>query len=170
MVGLGTLGGTSSYGMGINNSGQIVGSAQNPQGFMKAFVWNGAGLTDLGTLGGSQSYGYGVNGAGTVVGSSWMTGNLVIHGFVDMAGVMIDLNQFLPLNSGWAIDAAYGINDSGDIVGTGTLNGQSYAVELIAPSDALVGTPEPATLLLACLGFLAMGGVRRLNRKAPACI
>jgi probable HAF family extracellular repeat protein len=170
MVGLGTLGGTSSYGMGINNSGQIVGSAQTSRGFMKAFVWNGANLADLGTLGGSQSYAYGVNSAGTVVGSSWMTGNLAMHGFVDVAGVMIDVNQFLPVNSGWTIDAAYGINDSGDIVGTGTLNGQSYALELVAPSDPLVGTPEPATLLLAGLGFLAIGSVRRLNRTAPACL
>jgi probable HAF family extracellular repeat protein len=170
MVGLGTLGGTSSYGMAINNAGEIAGSAQNSQGFMKGFLWNGGKLADLGTLGGSQSYAYGVNGAGTVVGSSWLTGNLFMHGFADVGGVMIDLNQFLPLNSGWTIDEAYGINDSGDIVGTGTLNGQSYALELVAPSALLVGTPEPATVLLAGLGFLALMSVLRLNRKAAASL
>ena len=86
-----------------------------------------------------------------------------MHGFVEMDGVMIDLNQLLPVNSGWTIDAAYGINDSGAIVGAGTLNGQSYAVELVAPSSLLVGTPEPATLLLGGLGLLAIGSVRRLK-------
>jgi hypothetical protein len=95
-----------------------------------------------------------------------MTGNLVIHGFLDVGGVMIDLNQFLPLNSGWTIDAAYGINDSGDIVGTGTMNGQSYALELVARSALLIGTPEPATVLLAGLGFLALISVRHLSRKS----
>jgi probable HAF family extracellular repeat protein len=148
----------------------MAGNAQTSQGFMKAFVWNGTNLTDLGTLGGAQSYAYGINGTGTIVGSSWMTGNLVMHGFVDIGGVMIDLNQLLPLNSGWTIDAAYGINDSGNIVGTGTLNGQSYALELVAPSALLVGTPEPSTVLLAGLGVLALISVRRLTRKAPASI
>ncbi|MGI8962430.1 MAG: PEP-CTERM sorting domain-containing protein [Bryobacteraceae bacterium] len=170
MEGLGTLGGAYSYGMAINNAGEIAGSAQTSQGLMKAAVWNGGKITDLGTLGGSQSYAYGVNGAGTVVGSSWSTGNLAMHGFIDTGGVMIDLNQLLPVNSGWTIDAAYGINDSGDIVGTGTLNGQSYALELATPSALLVGTPEPATLLLAGLGFLMVGSVRRLKRKGPASV
>jgi probable HAF family extracellular repeat protein len=170
-VDLGTLGGASSYGMAINNSGEIAGSAQTSHGFTNAFVWNGGALQNLGTLGGSQSYAYDVNNAGAVVGSSWMTGNLVMHGFVEAGGVMIDLNQLLPLNSGWTIDGAYGINDSGDIVGTGTLNGQSYAVELAPPSTLLLETPEcakmpePATMLLAGLGLLAVISARHLKRS-----
>ncbi len=176
LVNLGTLGGTSSYGMAINNSGEVVGSAQTSHGFMNAFAGNGGNLQDLGTLGGSQSYAYGVNDAGVVVGSSWMTGNLVMHGFVDAGGVMIDLNQLLPVNSGWTIDGAYGINDSGDIVGTGTLNGQSYAVELAPPSALLLETPEsaktpePASALLAGLGLCAVVSLRRLTGKGSVSL
>ena len=51
---IGTLGGAYSYGLGIKDAGEIVGSAQTSQGFMNAFVWNGGKLKDLGTLGGSQ--------------------------------------------------------------------------------------------------------------------
>jgi probable HAF family extracellular repeat protein len=153
---LGTLGGTSSYGMAINNGAEIAGSAQTSQGLMNAVVWDGGQAQNLGTLGGSQSYAYGINDAGTVVGSSWLTGNLALHAFIEAGGVMIDLNQLLPLNSGWIIDGAYGINGFGDIVGTGTLNGQSYAVELVPSSALLVGTPEPGTILLAGLGLLVV--------------
>lgn len=169
MIRLGTLGGAYSYGMAINDAGAVVGSAQNSQGFMKAVLWSGGKTADLGTLGGSQSYAYGVNGTGTVVGSSWTAGNLAMHGFIDVGGVMIDLNQLLPVNSGWTIDAAYGINDFGAIVGTGTLNGQSYALELVPPGS-LVGTPEPATLLLGGMGLLAVGSVRRSKRKRFASL
>jgi probable HAF family extracellular repeat protein len=140
LVDLGTLGGTSSYGMAINNACEIVGHAQTSQGLLHAFVWKTGTLIDLGTLGGAQSYAYAINDAGTVVGYSWMTGNLVTHGFIHSGGMMIDLNRLLPANSGWTIEAAYGINDSGEIVGTGTLNGKTYAVKLLP--DPAVKVPK----------------------------
>jgi probable HAF family extracellular repeat protein len=142
LVDLGTLGGTSSYGMAINNACEIVGTAQTSQGLMHAFVWKTGKLIDLGTLGGTQSYAYAINDAGTVVGFSWITGNLVTHGFIHSGGMMTDLNRFLPANSGWTIEAAYGINDSGDIVGTGTLNGQTYAIKLV-PDPAVIAPKVP---------------------------
>lgn len=162
LVNLGTFGGANSYGMAINDSGEVVGSAQTSKGFLNAFVWNGGGLKDLGTLGGSQSYAYGLNNSGTVVGSSWTSGNLTMHGFIYSNGVTIDLNTLLPISSGWTIDAAYAINNAGDIVGIGTLDGKSYAVEL---TPECLATPEPTMLLVAGLGLLAAGKMRRQKTR-----
>ncbi len=47
------LGGADSYGMGINASGQIAGSASLANGAAHAAVWSGGLVTDLGTLGGT---------------------------------------------------------------------------------------------------------------------
>lgn len=141
LVSLGTLGGANSHAMALNDAGQVVGNAQTSTGFTHAFLWNGRAMKDLGTLGGSQSYAYGINDAGTVVGYSWTSGNQSMHGFI-YSGGLLDLNSLVPSNSGWTITAAYAINFSGEILGTGTLNGHSYAVELL-PVD--VGKPAMNT-------------------------
>ncbi len=173
---LGTFQGSngSSYGMAINDSGEAVGNAQTAQGYSHAFAWLGGSLVDLGTLGGTQSYAYAVNGSGTVVGYSLMSDNSS-HGFADWNGVMLDLNSLLPIGSDWTIDAAYGINSGGDILGTGTLDGQMYAIEL-QPSytdnadavNAVAPIPEPASLLLGTVGAIAIALVLRLRRRTSA--
>ena len=172
LVNLGTLGGANSHATAINNAGQVVGNAQTSQGYANAFVWQNGTMTGLGTLGGSQSYASGINDAGAVVGYSWTSGDLATDGFIDLAGVMLDLNSLIPVNSGWSIGAAYGINDLGDILGTGTFNGQSYALEL-QPLDGasslatpgILATPEPAALALTGLGLLTLLMLRRAKRK-----
>ena len=45
----------------------------------------------------------------------------------------VDLNTLIPLNSGWFLREARGINDQGMIVGNGTLNGVERGF-LLAPS------------------------------------
>ena len=159
---IGTLGGSNSYGMAINDSGHIVGNSQTLTGFSHAFVWTGQRMIDLGTLGGSQSYAYGINNSDLVVGASFVTGNEEEHGFVYSNGVLADLNDLLPLGSGWTIDNAYAVNNTGDILATGTLNGQSFAVEL-TPSTV---TPEPSGFLFAAAGLIGIGIARsrRLHR------
>src|SRR5262249_29870081 len=48
-INIGTLGGTSSYATGINDAGQVVGSAKNAAGRSRPFLWSTAnGMTDLG--------------------------------------------------------------------------------------------------------------------------
>jgi hypothetical protein len=91
-----------------------------------------------------------------------------MHGFMYVGGVMVDLNQLLPINSGWTIDAAYGINDAGDIVGIGTLGGQTDAFELLPASVVATATPEPTSLLMAALGFVAVGALRRKKRAGSS--
>src|SRR5829696_2238638 len=71
---LGTLGGSSSYATGINDSGQVIGDSYTSAGEQHAFLYD-VGATpkmqDLGTLGGSSSYATGINDSGQVVGDSY---------------------------------------------------------------------------------------------------
>lgn len=68
---LGTLGGASSYGVAINNLGEITGEAQLATGAFHAFLWTPSrGMLDLGTLGGSSSSGTAINALGDVTGQA----------------------------------------------------------------------------------------------------
>ena len=51
---LGSLGGGSSVGLDINNSGQVTGYSTLPSGATHAFLYSGGVMTDLGTLGGTE--------------------------------------------------------------------------------------------------------------------
>jgi probable HAF family extracellular repeat protein len=96
LVDIGTLGGASSSGWGINTSGHVVGYAQDATGVSYGFLWNGTTMHevdqvvgaspttnnflhayvydgimhDLGTLGGQTSLAYGVGASGIVVGGA----------------------------------------------------------------------------------------------------
>ena len=69
-----------------------------------------------------------------IVGTSDMaTGDTHAFGWDDVAGspVMTDLNDLLPGGSGWVLLQARDINNAGQIVGWGTLNGtfRAYLLE-----------------------------------------
>ena len=49
---LGTLGGSASSGLDINDSGQVVGYSYNANNARRAFLYSNKTMTDLGTLGG----------------------------------------------------------------------------------------------------------------------
>ena len=178
---IGTFGGSSSYAMAINNAGQATGHATNAAGYSQAFLYQAGLLTTLGTLGGAASYGYGINQAGSTVGYSWIGGDTATAAFVYRDGKMLNLNDLIGLGSGWDLQAAYGINDLGQIVGTGIFNGQQMAVLLnplspppvvnsFAPSSlGNTDAPEPGTigLLAAGIALMAFGGWRR-ERSASA--
>lgn len=76
---------------------------------------------DLGTLpGGTTSWGWAMDAFGQVVGfSDCGPGISCRHAFVYAGGVMYDLNNLIPADSGWELFDGYGINDRGQIVGLG---------------------------------------------------
>lgn len=163
---LGTLGGWSSYGYAINANGIVVGNAQVSNGRVHAFYSNGLGtLLDLGTLGkgNSDSFAYGVNGFGNVVGYS-DTGQ-DSRAFLWSGAEMQDLNTLVAPGGGWWLDAAYGINDRGQIVGTGTYRGETRGFRLDPIlADPGAATPEPASFWLLLTAGLA-GVVSMVRRK-----
>jgi probable HAF family extracellular repeat protein len=156
LTALGTLGGSSSYAIAINDLGQIVGHSTVADGYDNAFVDSNGVLRDLGTLGGGNSYAYDINNAGVIVGYSSLAGNTVTHAFAYVNGQMIDLNSLLPTNSGWVLNTAYGINNQGDIVGTGTHNGQEQSFVLDPAQFGTSSVPEPATAGMLAAGLIAL--------------
>src|SRR2546426_26470 len=148
-------GGGQSAAYGINNPGQAVGYAVLPTGETHAFLWQNGTPTDLGTLGGAVSYAYGINNLGQVVGYSQTTpasdGRSFLHAFLWQNGVMIDLGTIDGVtginNSGQRVghvstlqnttktdrhplgsvtSVAYGINDSGQVVGSAWISSIAF--------------------------------------------
>jgi probable HAF family extracellular repeat protein len=72
LIDLGTLRGTATQALGINNKGWIVGwGTTTGDRVLHAFLWRkGTGMTDLGTLGGPNSQAIAVNDRGEIVGTS----------------------------------------------------------------------------------------------------
>jgi probable HAF family extracellular repeat protein len=139
---LGTLDGASGGTSGanaINDLGQIVGGSYSITfGTTHAAYFTRQGVTDLGTLGGF-SEATALNDLGQVVGDSY--GTFGHHAFLtDLAGgPMVDLNTLIPPDSGWTLFSAEGINDAGQIVGSGQLPGNNIIhAYLLTPEDNYV--------------------------------
>jgi probable HAF family extracellular repeat protein len=86
--------------------------------------------TDLGTLGGDTSLAQAINSRGDVVGRSTMKDDTEFHAFL-YTDHLIDLNDCIPPGSGIVLAEATGINDRGQIVCNGMVNGHSHALRLI---------------------------------------
>ncbi len=54
-------------------------------------------------------------------------------------GVLQDLNNLIPLGSGFTLDSAYAINDKGEIVGIGFINGQQHGFLLRPAASSCEG-------------------------------
>ena len=87
---LGSLGGSGTLALGINDAGQVVGVSTKTNGAHHAFLWQSGTMTDLGTLGGASSSAEAINNAGQVVGTS-LTSSGATHAFLWQGGTMIDL-------------------------------------------------------------------------------
>jgi probable HAF family extracellular repeat protein len=139
VIDLGTLGGTYSYGYGINNAGWVSGGAATPtqtDGVSQtAFLWSKErGMQDLGTLGGPSSEAGGPNASGesAIISETSMLDPLnedfcafgthkQCLGAIWKHGAM----TALPTLKGGHNAAAYWLNNQGQVVGfseNGTLD------------------------------------------------
>jgi probable HAF family extracellular repeat protein len=109
---LGVLaGGDWSSAYGINNSGTVVGYSSLISGNFRAFVWTSqSGMQQLGTFGGLNSYATAINNGGEVIVYASLSSGYE-HAFSAVGTVMTDLGTL------GGSSFAYGINDSGAIVG-----------------------------------------------------
>ena len=161
---LGTLGGASSAGNGINNLGQVVGSSGTADGQTRAFrtapnsVINPA-TDDLGTLGGFSSTARDINDLGQVVGSS-VTASGETRAFLTGANSAINAATDDLGTLGGNFSAAYSINNSGFVVGDSELvDGSNRA--FVYDGTALF---DLNTLITENSGFV-LTGARGINES-----
>lgn len=177
---IGHLGGGSSWARAVNEAGAIAGSSLTGSGYLHAFLHAG-GMIDLGSLGGNSAA-YDVNSSQHAVGYSYDAQGRS-RAFIWRGGIMFDLNTLIDPEIGWTLEAAYGINDRGQIVGTGLWDGDRRAFVL----DPLIGyglpqgvpgaegpdavtpesaVPEPGNLSIVVLSAALMLAIRRMKTES----
>jgi len=128
---IGTLGGRTAQATAINDRGRIVGRSTTANGSFRAFLWEqGKGMTDLGTIGGGNIWAFGINNHDTVVGWGTLDPEDTFANYTQgwvwtPESGMNNLNSLVPRGAQHEVNAAYGVNDQGWIVGGSYLIGTS---------------------------------------------
>jgi probable HAF family extracellular repeat protein len=163
VIDLGTLGGTESLGIYVNNANQVIGfstisTAPDPVGFFgfptHTFIWQDGQKLDIGTLGGASAFpgaSCGNSPAGVVVGGSTtsitvnpITGLPDADPFLWQNGKMVDLGTLGGTN-GWAQCA----NHRGQVIGFSSL----------ATNPAACNFPAIEPVFPGCHAFFWENGV-----------
>jgi hypothetical protein len=156
-----------SIGYGVNDSGHAVGASHD-----RAMVW-GIGPDGDDPLAAFRpvldpfdSAAFGINNLDEIVG--FYGGTADPRAFLISGGQLLDLNELLPVDSGWDLEVATGINDDGQIVGLGRDPSGSLRRFLLATT----AVPEPSSLVLFGLVLAAAGARRRrvaeiMSRPTP---
>jgi probable HAF family extracellular repeat protein len=156
MIDLGTLG-YSSEAVSLNDHGQVVGFSGTDAGY-RAFVYQNGLMTSIGTLSEFEdSYAYDINNNGQAVGRAG-SGPSNTRAFLYENGQLFDLNTLLDSSGlGWNLQTAVAINDHGQILGGGYIDGE-YRLVILTP------VPVPAGAWLFGSGLIGLLGVARRRR------
>lgn len=145
----------ASYGMGINNQGQIVGYATDgspAQNLKQAVLYTGfeAGgqLIPIGSGSGRPSAAYAINNMGQVTGTAVGANGFSQAFYYDVQNGNFIAFGALGTNSSGSVSSGLGINDAGTFVGssTTTILGQTDAFKSGASlADLFLGSPSVAS-------------------------
>jgi probable HAF family extracellular repeat protein len=108
--------GSMSNGKGLNNLGQAAGASESPATI--ATLFSSGHATSINTLGASVSFATSINDAGQIAGEETQSNDpcLCFHAFLYGNGAMKNIENTSLFPGG---TEAYGINKSGQVVGTG---------------------------------------------------
>src|SRR5260370_38355613 len=151
---MGSLGLGESFGYGINATGQATGLSYLSTTYKysggypittctahpyHAFLYSNGNMTELGPLGGHNSQGNAINLSDQVVG--WADTNKgVINATLWTGKKSFDVGGLAPLAGSYSI--AYGINDSGQVVGAWGTNASSQP--FLYSNGTITALPEPS--------------------------
>jgi len=156
MLDIGTLGGTDSCALFVNQRGQAAGhsftnSIVNPGTGLPTihpFLWDGQAMKDLGTLGsGTWATAAGINNRGQIAGTSNLADDLTFHAFLWDDGKFVDFGSL-----GGNFVEPIGLNDKGEIVGQAQLIGGATTHAFLAKDGkmmdlgSLAGNPCSAAI------------------------
>lgn len=173
---LGSLGGQFTFANAMNNLGQVVGYGDLANGNERAFIWDEQyGMRELPTLNGGETRAIGVNDSGDVLiaesgfgsyiwnqtrgftldpigGFAFNNLDQIVGGTIGDPSIWDTLNgkhrltDLIPSGTGWRLEIPFAIDDAGEIVGYGVLNGQVRGFLLIP-----VPEPNSLSLFLVCV-------------------
>jgi hypothetical protein len=131
----------------LNSSGEVVGKSN--------FLVQPSGVSQTSFAAFSLP-----DGAGHTLPS--VSSPVIVANFTD------DLNNYIASNLGVYLTASLKVDDLGQIIAQGTLNGQNQYF-LLTPNGAPTPAPEPSTLVVVAVGITALGvrSARRRERVRP---
>ncbi|MBN1393415.1 MAG: PEP-CTERM sorting domain-containing protein [Pirellulales bacterium] len=150
---------TSSIAYGMNNNDVVVGNSSKT-GYTHAIKWDETGGTvDLGILTGGQEYSAAesINDLGQVAGLAKDSAGAYRAVMWNADGTIVDLNSLIDPASGWVLQWAKKIDDSGMITGWGLKDGVQHAF--------LMTIPEPSTFALLIAGLIGLLAYAWRKRK-----
>ena len=144
-IDLPTLGGNEGFATQINSAGQFIGDANTASGVDQAYFYDNGSIVPLALSADDQSTPVAINDKGQAIGWDFPTDGSY-HSFLYDHGTLHDLNDLLPANSGWDVTMVYLLDQSGQIYGYGTHNGQAMTAFLMTPTPAGPVQVDPTTI------------------------
>lgn len=139
-INIGSLGGGPfTIPSDVNDFGLVAGASLSTDGTIHPFFWTRQrGIQDLGTFPGAILTGipccHTLNNRGDAVGLTVDGTTFNMRAVLFHDGKLFDLNTLIPADSGWNLQFGGSINERGQIVGWGTINGNTHAF-LATPCD-----------------------------------